>query len=358
MKHLVILFFLIPLSLLGQNNDSTTTKEKAFKIVPLITSTPLMGWGFGVTTSYLYKIDDSNASKSQLNVGGQYTTTNSYSVFAKNNLWFKDNDILSSTNFAFSSINNEFTDNIFGNVEYNIYSFLIAEIIMFRIANHIYLGVPLTYKKLEYKALNESGQEFLTNNGVINENTGGLGIAASYDSRKNKYYPSDAVFATLRINNNPDWLGAVNNYYSFVVDARYYIRGFSDQDVWAWQLFGQYSSQKTPDSGLPTLSGKSILRGYPSGQFKAKYQTGGQTEYRYTINNSRFRLVGFFGLANLSGGSYGVDGNSRQDNGWYTSEGLGLRYKLQQVTGVDIRLDFVHTSEQDLSFYLKLNQAF
>ena len=114
---------------------------------------------------------------------------------------------------------------------------------------------------------------------------------------------------------------------------------------------------------MPTLSGKTILRGYPSGQFKAKYQTGGQTEYRYTIPSSRFRLVGFFGMANLSGGSMGVEdsnGNiqSRQDDGWYTSEGIGVRYILQQVTGVDLRLDFVHTSEGQFSFYLKLNQAF
>ena len=73
---------------------------------------------------------------------------------------------------------------------------------------------------------------------------------------------------------------------------------------------------------------------------------------------ARFRVVGFFGLANLSGGSYGIDDNSRDNDGWYTAEGFGVRYMLQQVTGVDLRLDFVHTSEGQYSFYLKLNQAF
>jgi len=317
-----------------------------------------MGWGFGVSTSYLYKADQSKASKSQLSVGGQYSSTKSYALFAKNNLWLNNNSFLSSTNIAFSDINNEFNDKTFGDVQYKINSLLIAELLMFEIANNIYIGTPLSYKKLSYTPNNEEGDEFIKKNGMQDENTGGIGIAGSFDSRKNKYYPSNSAWITARVNSNPDWLGAVNTYYSFIIDARYYAEGFREKDVWAWQVFGQYSSSKTPDSGLPTLSGRSLLRGYPSGQFKAKYQTGGQTEYRYTINNSRFRVVGFFGLANLSGGSYGIDDNSRDNDGWYTAEGIGIHYILQQITGVDLRLDFVHTSEGQLSFYLKLNQAF
>jgi hypothetical protein len=86
--------------------------------------------------------------------------------------------------------------------------------------------------------------------------------------------------------------------------------------------------------------------------------TGGQTEYRYQIPNSKFRIISFFGVANLSGGSYGNEGNSRDDDGWYQAGGLGLRYAIQQKTGVDLRLDFVLTSKQDKGIYLKLNQAF
>ena len=351
------LFILIPIHLFAQKSDSTKT-EKAFKIVPLITSTPLMGWGLGASSSYLYNADKSNASKSQLNIGGQYSSTNSYLLFAKNNLWLNNNSFLSSSNIAYSDINNEFEDKVFGNVHYKINSLLIAEILMFRVANNIYIGTPLSYKRLNYAPNNNEGADFINDNGMRDEKAGGFGFMGSYDSRKNKYFPSNSTWITARVNNNPEWLGAVDNYYSFVVDARYYAKGFSINDVWAWQFYGQYNSDKTPDSGLPTLSGKSILRGYPSGQFKAKYQTGGQTEYRYTVNNSRFRVIVFFGLANLSGGSFGLDDNSRDNDGWYTAEGLGVRYILQQVTGVDLSLDFVHTSEGQKSFYLKLNQAF
>ncbi len=357
-----LLLLIVPLQIFGQEIDSIKT-EKNFKIVPLITSTPLMGWGVGASTSYLYNADKSNASKSQLNVGGQYSSTKSYSLFAKNNLWFNDNGVLSSTNVMYSDINNEFEDDEFGDVKYKINSFIIAEVLMFRVANNIYIGAPLSYKSLTYTPNNDEGKDFMEKNGFRDEHTGGYGFMARYDSRKNKYYPSNSAWITAIVNNNPEWLGSVNNYYSFVVDARYYAKGFRANDVWAWQFYGQYCTDKTPDSGLPTLSGKSILRGYPAGQFKAKYQSGAQTEYRYTISNSRFRLVGFFGIANMSGGSIGItdeDGNHqyREDDGWYSAEGIGVRYILQQVTGVDLRLDLVHTSEGQISFYLKLNQAF
>ena len=63
-------------------------------------------------------------------------------------------------------------------------------------------------------------------------------------------------------------------------------------------------------------------------------------------------------MANLDGGSMGVGENSREDNGWYSAGGLGLRYALQAKTGVDLRLDLVRTSESEYALYLMLNQAF
>lgn len=358
MRLLLALLISIPILGFGIEKKDTLKTEKAFRIVPLVTSTPLMGWGFGATSSFLYKGDASEASKSQLIFEGQYTNTKSYSAFFRNNLWLRDNGILSSTNLGYNSTNNEFEDKVFGDVAYNINTILFAQLMMFRVVDKFYMGVPVSYKRLMYDPINEEGEDFIRENGITDENTGGLGFAASYDSRRNKFYPSDAAWITARLNANPDWLGAINSYASVIIDARVYLKGFKENDVWASQLFGQYSSEKTSDSGLPTLSGKTLLRGYPAGQFKARYQTGAQTEYRYTIGDSRFRLVGFFGLANLAGGSYGSDGNSRDNDGWYTCEGLGVRYLLQQVSGVDIRLDFVHTSENQISFYLKLNQAF
>ena len=78
-----------------------------------------------------------------------------------------------------------------------------------------------------------------------------------------------------------------------------------------------------------------MLRGFPAGQFKARYLTGMQTDYRYQIPDTRFRLVAFAGIANLSGGSYGSGGDSRHDDGWHTAGGVGARYAIQPKFGTD-----------------------
>ena len=54
-ENIIILFiFLLPFLTVAQ--DSTKT-EKAFRIVPLVTSSPLMGLGAGLAVSYLYSTD-------------------------------------------------------------------------------------------------------------------------------------------------------------------------------------------------------------------------------------------------------------------------------------------------------------
>lgn len=75
-------------------------------------------------------------------------------------------------------------------------------------------------------------------------------------------------------------------------------------EVWAHQFFGQYASEKTPDGDLPTLSGKSVLRGFPAGQFRVRYLNGAQAEYLYVIEpgilenskSDRLLLIRFFSM--------------------------------------------------------------
>jgi hypothetical protein len=353
MKKLLLIFLLSPLFATAQ--DSTAT-EKAFKIVPLITSSPLLGLGFGAAVSFLYKTDEPS-SKSQLSFGAQYSLTKSSVFFINNKAFFKDNSIRSNTATSFSNINNEFLSDG-QDVSYNVKTFVLTEVLLFEIVHKSYLGGLLGYKQLLYKSNNTAGEEFLYKNGIVDERTGAIGLAYSFDSRKNKYYPSDAWLIDLGLNANPIWLGANQNYYQFISNIRYYAKGFHEGDVWAWQIYGQFSSKKTTDNGLPTLSGKNLLRGFTAGQYKALYMTGGQTEYRYQISKTRFRVIAFVGIANLAGGSFGEDGRSREDDGWYAAGGVGARYTIQPKTGVDLRLDLVYTSKNDKAIYLKLNQSF
>ncbi len=338
----------------GNSNDK---KESPLRFVPLLTSTPLTGTGVGAAASYLYKVDE-NSSMSQLQGGGQYSNTNSITTFVRNQAWLKVNFINSNSILLWSDINSEFDGDDGRQVEYKIEALTLRQKFLFQIRDNVYLGGQAVYKNVEYSPNNKAGEDFLFDNGIVDEESVGMGISGSYDTRENKYYPRDAYWVDADPEVFPSDFGADDTYYKLTINARYYKVGFAAGDVWANQVYGQYASDKTPDSSLPTLSGKSLLRGFAAGQFKAKYLNGVQTEYRYQIVNKAFRLIGFAGIAFLSGGSFGQGDRERNDDGTYWAVGVGGRYAIQSRTGVDLRLDLVTTNENEQSVYLALNQAF
>jgi hypothetical protein len=341
----------------GEKGSETEPAEKALRIVSLLTSTPLTGTGVGLSTSYLYRMDEAS-SKSQLQVGGQYSNTDSLTLFVRNNAFFNGNAIISNTVILPAEINSEFDEESGEEVHYKIKSILVAQKLLFRMSGNFYAGGRVFYKKVEYSPNNAAGQDFLQKNGIVDQENGGIGGAVSWDSRENKYFPRDSYWVDIDADSAPSSLGADDSYGRFTVNARYYGPGLREADVWAHQFFGQYASDKTPDSDLPTLSGKSILRGFPAGQFRARFMNGAQTEYRYVMEGTPYKFIAFAGVARLDGGSYGSGGEERDDDDTYWAGGVGMRYAIQRRTGVDLRLDLVTTSENEESVYITLNQAF
>lgn len=357
---LIALVMAAPASVIAENksqSESVEPTEKALRIVPLVTSTPLTGTGVGLSTSYLYATDK-DSSKSQLQVGGQYSDTHSVTLFLRNNAFFKNNSIISNTAILPGKTNSEFDNDSGEEVRYKIESTLVTQKLLFRMKDSFYAGGRLFYKSSEYSPNNDAGRDFLFKNGIVDQENGGLGGSLSWDSRQNKYFPRNSYWIEVDADAVPTWLGADDDYGRITLNARYYGPALRETDVWAHQFFGQYASDQTPDGDLPTLSGKSILRGFPAGQFRARYMTGAQTEYRYILEDTPLKFTVFAGLAQLQGGSFGSGGRERNDDGTYWAGGVGLRYAIQRRTGVDMRLDLVTTSEDEESVYLTLNQAF
>jgi len=338
-------------------DENAPAEEKALRIVPLLTSTPLTGTGVGLSASYLYQVDKGSA-KSQLQVGGQYSNTDSITLFIRNNAFMRGDGMISNTAILPARTNTEFNDAELGNTRYRIDTFLVTQKLLFRVAESFYVGGTLFYKNTEHTPNNDAGEDFLIRNGIVDQNNGSFGAAVSWDSRKNKYFPKNAYWIDVDAGFAPEWLGAETDYGSVTINARYYGAALREADVWAHQLFGQFTSEQTPDGDLPTLSGKSMLRGFPAGQFRARHLIGAQTEYRYVMEGTPFKIIAFAGIAELSGGSTGDGVGERNDDGTYWAGGVGLRYAIQRRTGVDLRLDLVTTSENEESVYLTLNQAF
>jgi hypothetical protein len=343
-------------------------KEKSsYKIVPIVSSNPTAGTGAGVMGALMYKADE-KSSPSQAIISAQYTDTDSYNLFIINKLFFDSDQWQSNSVYAHIFNNSSFLingeDYGFGGVfEPNLEVTIDAALqqFLYLLQDNLYIGGQAFYIKQNFEALNQEGEFFLRNNGIESSQRAGLGATLSYDTRskEEKFYPRNSLFINLSFNYFPQLLDTTEDFSNLLINARKYFIFGKPNDVVALQFMGQYCSKSTPDGALAALGARNILRGFPIGKYKTRYLSAAQAEYRYTIKNSRFRVVPFAGFANLSGGSQGTQtGNRDKDNGNYCSGGFGIHYILEKKHQLDYRVDLVYNNDDETSIYASLNQAF
>jgi len=251
--------------------------------------------------------------------------------------------------------------NIDDGIKFNAKVYVATQQILYKLSKNIYAGGQLNYINQKFTGKNLAGDAFLKEKGIKDSSRGGYGVTLSYDTRKKnqKLYPKDSSLVDAMVNQFPEFFGTENQYYSMVLDAKNYISGFKSTDVFAMQFYAQYSSENTPDGALASLGSRNILRGFPIGLYKARHMLATQGEYRYRIDNTRFRLTVFGGFANLTGGSKGTSsGNRDQDNGNYYSGGLGFHYILVEKQQMDYRINIAYTNDHEASVYASIKQAF
>ena len=367
--------FLAQTGFAAESETSTdTTDGFTVKGMPTLSSNPTSGTGVGATGVGIYKADK-DSSPSQVILTGQYTNTDSWNLFLINKMFFGADKWQSNSLIGYLYTNNQ--NSIPSDVEipvgspispddqieYNVEIFVVYQQLLYEVANDIYFGPQVYYIDQRFTADSLSlGEAFLKSNGIEDSSRGGYGLTLNYDSRSKaeKFYPTDSSFVGFMVTQFPEWLGIEEQYFNAILNARKYIHGFKDDDVFAMQLYVQLSSENTPDGALAGLGARNMLRGFPIGLHKTRHMVGTQGEYRYRITNTSFRLTAFGGFANLSGGSKGDgNGNNRDgDNGNYYSGGVGAHYILDEKQGLDYRVNVAYTNEDELSVYASINQAF
>ena len=372
MKRKLVMPLLLLVHQLNAAEAMTQEEKVSFRVMPTVSSSPTSGTGVGATGMMLYKVDE-DSSPSQTILAGQYTDTKSYNLYAVNKMFFSSDDYQSNTIAGMLYNNSEIdvSDYIPSSVpvpsddldaQFNVNIFFAAQQLLYRVKEHVYIGTQILYVHQSFSAQNGAGKLFLEQKGIEDSSRLGFGLSYTYDTRSKseKFYPRDAQWMTLMATDFPASFGSSDHYYNAIFNARDYSRGLKEDDVVATQLFVQYSSENTPDGALAALGARSILRGFVIGQYKARNMLALQSEYRYDISNTDFRLAAFGGYANLNGGSKGSspENNRDADNGHYFSGGIGLRYTIQEKQGIDYRIDFAVTNTDDYAVYANINQAF
>ena len=332
--------------------------------MPTISSNPTSGTGLGVMSSLTYNVD--NSSPSQSIFLGQYTDTDSYNIFALNNMFFKNDDyhFLAGGGYIFNNANlvlpidiPQFSDD--AKMEVDIY--VVFSQLYYRVYEHLYLGGQIFYIDQQVEPTNVEGLLFVTAFGIEDNKRLGIGPILAYDTRgkKEKFYPRDATYVNGAFNYFAKEFGSKISFYNANVNARVYKHGFKADDVIAMQFYSKYCSEDTPDGALATLGANNVIRGFPLGQYKARFLNAVQTEYRYEFSGTNFKLTSFAGFANLSLGSKGTAvGNRDSNNGNYYSGGVGTQYVIQKEAGIAYRVDVAYSSDEEVSIYATINQAF
>ncbi|HEB81380.1 MAG TPA: hypothetical protein ENJ11_00800 [Gammaproteobacteria bacterium] len=357
---------------LAEESGETAGQGVTYRAMPTLSSNPSSGTGVGAMLTGIYHADKAS-SPSQAILNGQYTNTDSYNLFAINKMFF-DSDRWQSNTVAGMLYNNSGFDfpadwlppvslpiNPDDGIQYNVNIYVIGQQLMYRIKPHFYLGGQLVYIDQSFSGTNLAGELFLKSRGIEDASRGGYGLTLSYDTRtkSEKFYPTNSSWVDLVANHFPEFMGINAAYYNLTLNARKYIHGIRSADVFAMQLYGQYSSENTPDGALAALGARNIIRGFPIGLYKTRHMLAAQGEYRYRVGQSRFRLTAFAGYASLTGGSKGTTaGNREADNGDYYSGGLGVHYILAEKQQLDYRVNVAYTSEDEASIYASINQAF
>jgi hypothetical protein len=338
------------------------------KVMPMISSNPNSGTSLGVLNTNIYNTDESS-SPSQLMFIAQYSNTDSWSVIGMNIAWLKGDMFKSSTVGGYAYNNSQLYITDIGGIElgekidasFGVGVFFAYSQLLYKTFDNFYLGGQISYVDTQMEANDVAGELFLKQKGMEDTKSSSFGINADYDTRNKteKHYPRDSALVGININFYLKDLGNEEDFFISEINARVYQHGFKATDVWANQFYGKYASENTPDTSLPALGFRSILRGFSTGQFKTRYLSSYQSEYRYQLDGTKFRFAAFGGIASLNGGSTGNEyGNRDADNGVYASGGLGVRYAIQEEAGVDYRVDFAYTSTDDYGIYATVNQAF
>ncbi|TDI58676.1 MAG: hypothetical protein E2O92_09300 [Alphaproteobacteria bacterium] len=184
----------------------------------------------------------------------------------------------------------------------------------------------------------------------VDVDAGLLGLLLKFDSRNSEWTPTSGMLIDLQYDIGREKLANDFNYEVFSMTFSHYIE-LKPNHVIAYNAHICRASEDTPFFDLCLFGSSNTLRGYEAGQYRDTAMAAIQVEYRWKITK-KFGLVAFAGIGAVAGkiGDLGEDG-------WLPSGGVGVRYVVSDVFGVNIGADYAWGKNSE-AFYLRVGEAF
>ncbi len=168
--------------------------------------------------------------------------------------------------------------------------------------------------------------------------TGALGLVAERDTRDSTFYPTRGVLLEAGVDfYAPTW-GSDFTYQAYEVAYNVY-RSLNERTALACRAYARQAGGDVPFYGLSLFGTQGDLRGYTIGQYRDKFMTALQTEYRQRLKGP-WGYVVFLGVGEVAPRVAAVNFRDLLPSG-----GVGVRYTLAKQNQVNMRIDFAYGKE-------------
>jgi hypothetical protein len=327
---------------------------------PFVFFSPETNWAFGAGGVISFKLSDKFKSKpSSVTTSGYYTVNNQYNITIQPELYFAEDKWKLWSKFNYGKAFDFFygVGNSTPEIENDKY---LQENIQFQIKiqpklfdERLNIGINYEFRRMN--VADKRGNPFLemgTFTGSNGGTTSGIGLAASWDSRDNIFYPYTGGYYEFNGSNFLKFLGSDFNYGKYVFDFRRYF-GFENNQVLAIQTYFMFVTGNSPFYDVALLGGDKVMRGYLYGRYRDRFYYSGQAEYRLPDVIWRFGLVVFGGYGDVAASISKVSIATIKP-----TYGFGIRFRIDELQKLDLRVDVGFGEDDASGIYFSVNQAF
>ncbi len=335
--------------------------EHLFKIlpVPIVTYSSEAGNVFGLAKFNLIKLSKTDTISNPSKVSGVFTVSTKGRINASlsTELVMKENKyiVLSYVNYKKTpeyifGIGNDINVENVEEIETNRIKFVANGLVMVRKFLYVGLGLEIT----NYFDLQIDSNSVLYKQNVSGTEGGasnGLNFNAAYDSRKNRYNPSQGIYIFTNFGIHPEFVGSKYQFSKYFLDIRKYYTTWHKQ-VLAVQATTTWTDGDIPFYDLALLGGDNRMRGYYEGAIRDRVLIDAQVEYRMPVWN-------IFGLTAWIGTGRVAESYSKMNiDGFRLSYGGGLRIRVDSKNNANMRFDFGFGPRGVSGVYINFAEAF
>ncbi|TXC77133.1 BamA/TamA family outer membrane protein [Luteibaculum oceani] len=348
--YLLLVFTMWSFFSLAQEKAAVDS-SKSTSIIPLIFYTPETGFGLGAAGIYSFTLNDAPL-QSEIQLGLAYTTLKQILVYAPfqfmGSRWRIEGEAgFYRYTYDFYGVGYEQGMSI--KEKYRVQYPRIRVSAYHRFKN-LYLGARLVGDNFKMLSVEEGGllekDRFLGSNGA---GFLGIGPAVVWDNRNDNFFPNSGNLISASFVSFPSSFTSYGAFTNLSISVSNYL-SWNDL-VLANQVGWESVNGAVPFYQMASVGGSRVLRGYYADRFRDRLAAFAQSELRYRPN--RFGAVAFVGIGAVAN----TFDQFKYQELLYTG-GVGLRYKLQKNSNINLRLDLGFTQTGESNFYFTVLEAF